>query len=282
MQIVSDVTQLRSTIKNWKQQGLTVSFVPTMGNLHRGHFSLVEKAQQMADKVVVSIFVNPMQFGQNEDLDSYPRTLQDDSSGLIEQGADLLFTPSVDTIYPKGLAAQSYIDVPGVTDGHCGASRPGHFRGVATIVNKLFNLVQPDIACFGKKDFQQLAVIKTMVDDLSMPIEIIGIETKRESSGLAMSSRNNYLSDAEKQQASQLYQIIKETELALKEDNSNIANITKIAKLKIEQQGFVFDYFNICHAKSLKPAEQNDKDLVILAAVYLSNVRLIDNLQLSI
>ncbi|WP_372770910.1 pantoate--beta-alanine ligase [Pseudoalteromonas sp.] len=281
MQTVSNVSQLRSKIKSWKQQGLTVAFVPTMGNLHAGHFSLVDKAKQIADKVVVSIFVNPMQFGKNEDLDKYPRTLVDDQNGLIEHGADLLFTPTVETIYPKGLEAQSYIDVPGVSEGHCGASRPGHFRGVATIVNKLFNLVQPDIACFGEKDFQQLAVIKTMVEDLSMPIEIIGVATKREDSGLAMSSRNGYLSDNEKQQASALYQIMLNAENALKAGELSIAEITEKAHLAIVQNGFKLDYFNICNASTLQPATNDDTNLVILVAAFLASVRLIDNLQVT-
>jgi pantoate--beta-alanine ligase len=281
MQTVSNVSQLRSKIKSWKQQGLTVAFVPTMGNLHAGHFSLVDKAKQIADKVVVSIFVNPMQFGKHEDLDKYPRTLVDDQNGLIEHGADLLFTPTVETIYPKGLEAQSYIDVPGVSEGHCGASRPGHFRGVATIVNKLFNLVQPDIACFGEKDFQQLAVIKTMVEDLSMPIEIIGVATKREESGLAMSSRNGYLSDEEKQQACALYQIMKNAENALKDGELSIAEITEQAHLAIVQHGFKLDYFNICNAHTLQLATNDDTNLVILVAAFLANVRLIDNLQVT-
>lgn len=281
MQSVSNVSQLRSKIKSWKQQGLTVAFVPTMGNLHAGHFSLVDKAKQIADKVVVSIFVNPMQFGKNEDLDKYPRTLQNDQNGLIEHGADLLFTPTVETIYPKGLDAQSYIDVPGVSEGHCGASRPGHFRGVATIVNKLFNLVQPDIACFGEKDFQQLAVIRTMVEDLSMPIEIIGVATKREDSGLAMSSRNGYLSDDEKQQASALYQIMRDAETALKANELSLDEITEQAKLAIDKHGFTLDYFNICNAKTLQLATKEDTNLVILVATFLSNVRLIDNLQVT-
>lgn len=281
MQTVSNVSQLRSKIKSWKQQGLTVAFVPTMGNLHAGHFSLVDKAKQIADKVVVSIFVNPMQFGKNEDLDKYPRTLQNDQNGLIEHGADLLFTPTVETIYPKGLDAQSYIDVPGVSEGHCGASRPGHFRGVATIVNKLFNLVQPDIACFGEKDFQQLAVIRTMVEDLSMQIEIIGVATKREDSGLAMSSRNGYLSDDEKQQASALYQIMLDAETALKANELSLDEITEQAQLAIEKHDFTLDYFNICNAKTLQLATKDDTNLVILVAAFLSNVRLIDNLQVT-
>ena len=281
MQTVSNVSQLRSNIKSWKQQGLSVAFVPTMGNLHAGHFSLVEKAKQIADKVVVSIFVNPMQFGKNEDLDSYPRTLENDQQGLINLGTDLLFTPTVETIYPKGLAAQSYIDVPGVSEGHCGASRPGHFRGVATIVNKLFNLVQPDIACFGEKDFQQLAVIRTMVDDLSMPIEIIGVATKREPSGLAMSSRNGYLSEQEKEQASHVYRVMEAAKDALQQADRDLTAITQKAEKELTKQGFKLDYFNICNANTLQLAQNNDTNLVILVAAFLGDVRLIDNLQLT-
>ena len=282
MHTVVNVSQLKSQIKAWKQQGLTVAFVPTMGNLHHGHFSLVEKAKQLADKVVVSIFVNPMQFGKNEDLDKYPRTLQADQQGLIEHGVDLLFTPTVDTIYPKGLEAQTYIDVPGVSEGLCGASRPGHFRGVATIVNKLFNLVQPDIACFGEKDFQQLQVIRTMVTDLSMAIDIVGVPTMREASGLAMSSRNGYLSDAEKTTASVIFAAMNKVKDALEQGNKDFAALISDAEQLLVDKGFTPDYFAICAKETLAPASQDDTELVILVAAFLDKVRLIDNLQVSI
>lgn len=282
MHTVVNVSQLKSQIKAWKQQGLTVAFVPTMGNLHHGHFSLVEKAKQLADKVVVSIFVNPMQFGKNEDLDKYPRTLQADQQGLIEHGVDLLFTPTVDTIYPKGLEAQTYIDVPGVSEGLCGASRPGHFRGVATIVNKLFNLVQPDIACFGEKDFQQLQVIRTMVTDLSMAIDIVGVPTMREASGLAMSSRNGYLSDAEKATASAIFAAMNKVKDALEQGNKDFAALISDAEQLLVDKGFTPDYFAICAKETLAPASQDDTELVILVAAFLDKVRLIDNLQVSL
>lgn len=282
MHTVVNVSQLKSQIKAWKQQGLTVAFVPTMGNLHHGHFSLVEKAKQLADKVVVSIFVNPMQFGKNEDLDKYPRTLQADQQGLIEHGVDLLFTPTVETVYPKGLEAQTYIDVPGVSEGLCGASRPGHFRGVATIVNKLFNLVQPDIACFGEKDFQQLQVIRTMVADLSMPIDIVGVPTMREASGLAMSSRNGYLSDAEKATASAIFAAMNTVKDALEQGNKDFSALIKNAQQSLIEKGFKPDYFAICAKDTLAPANEQDSELVILVAAYLENVRLIDNLQVSL
>ena len=217
MQSITEIKSLRSQIKAWRQAGLSVAFVPTMGNLHRGHFSLVEKAKTLADKVVVSIFVNPMQFGANEDLDNYPRTLSEDKQGLAELGTDIVFTPSVSTIYPNGLGEQSFVDVPGVSLGYCGGSRPGHFKGVATVVTKLFNLVQPDYACFGEKDFQQLQVIKTMARDLSMPVEIIGVPTMREVSGLAMSSRNGYLTAEEKATASLIYKAMQQMKTAIDE-----------------------------------------------------------------
>ena len=205
MKTVSEISQLREQIKEWRQQGHSVAFVPTMGNLHQGHIALVEEAHRHADKVVASIFVNPMQFGANEDIDSYPRTLAEDQAKLIAVNTDLLFTPTPAVIYPKGLDKQSYVEVPNVSEGYCGESRPGHFRGVATVVCKLFNLVQPDIACFGLKDYQQVQVIQTMVEDLSMPIKIVPVATVRETSGLALSSRNSYLSEEEKKIAPALH-----------------------------------------------------------------------------
>lgn len=282
MQTISEIKSLRSQVKAWRQQGLSIAFVPTMGNLHRGHYSLVEKAKTLADKVVVSIFVNPMQFGANEDLDSYPRTLEQDQQGLAELNTDIVFTPTVATIYPYGLASQSFVDVPGVSEDHCGGARPGHFRGVATIVTKLFNLVQPDFACFGEKDFQQLQVIKTMVKDLSMPIEVIGVPTQREVSGLAMSSRNGYLSDAEKETAKVLYQTLKSAAETLSSGSKDFAAIKQQAVETLTSAGLKPDYFNICHRDTLKPATLKDTQLVILAAAYLGKVRLIDNIQVSV
>ncbi|MBE0365232.1 pantoate--beta-alanine ligase [Pseudoalteromonas ulvae UL12] len=282
MQTVSQIQSLRSRVKAWKQAGLSVAFVPTMGNLHQGHFSLVEKAKTVADKVVVSIFVNPMQFGPKEDLDKYPRTLEQDQQGLEALDIDILFTPTPDIIYPKGLDEQSYIEVLGVSEGHCGGSRPGHFRGVATVVAKLFNLVQPDYACFGEKDFQQLQVIRTMVEDLSMPIEIIAVPTKREPSGLAMSSRNGYLSDEQKETAKVLFQVLNDTAQSLINGDTDIAALTNTAKSQLTAAGLVPDYYNIVAQKTLKPAVDTDKQLIILAAAFLGTVRLIDNLQINL
>ncbi len=280
MHTVSEVIALRSQIKAWRQAGLSIAFVPTMGNLHQGHFSLVEKAKTLADKVVVSIFVNPMQFGAGEDLDNYPRTLEQDCQGLAELGTDIVFTPSVATMYPNGLGTQSYVEVPEVSMGYCGGSRPGHFRGVATVVTKLFNLVQPDIACFGEKDFQQLQVIKTMVKDLSIPVEVIGVPTQREVSGLALSSRNGYLNEDEKQTATALFQALRSCAEALRGGNRDFQALEQNAKQALEQAGLKPDYFSIAERTSLKPANADDSQLVILAAAFLGKVRLIDNLTL--
>ena len=282
MQSVSEIKSLRSQIKAWRQQGLSIAFVPTMGNLHQGHFSLVEKAKTLADKVVVSIFVNPMQFGANEDLDSYPRTLDADKQGLAEIGTALVFTPTVDVMYPNGLAAQSYVDVPDISMGYCGGARPGHFKGVATVVTKLFNMVQPDFACFGEKDFQQLQVIRAMVRDLSMPIEIIGVPTQREVSGLAMSSRNGYLSEQERDTAKVLYQTLLNAGQSLEQGNKAFEAIELEAKQTLELAGLKPDYFAIAEKDNLKPATLETKEFVILAAAFLGKVRLIDNLQVSV
>lgn len=282
MQSITEIKSLRSQIKAWRQAGLSVALVPTMGNLHQGHFSLVEKAKNMADKVVVSIFVNPMQFGINEDLDNYPRTLVADKQGLAELETDIVFTPTVEAIYPNGLDAQSFVDVPGISMGYCGGSRPGHFRGVATVVTKLFNLVQPDYACFGEKDFQQLQVIKTMAHDLSIPVEIIGVATSREVSGLAMSSRNGYLSDIQKETATELFKTLNWSAEQLNAGQRDFAEICQQAKQRLQQAGLKADYFEIAQRDTLKKATLNDSQLVILAAVFLGPVRLIDNLQVDI
>ena len=272
-----DIAQIREQIRLWKRQGETVAFVPTMGNLHLGHMTLVKEAAQRADHVVVSIFVNPLQFGQNEDLDAYPRTLSADQAALVEAGAELLFTPTPAIIYPKGMELQTFVEVPKISDELCGASRPGHFRGVATIVCKLFNIVQPDIAVFGNKDFQQLMVIKTMVEDLSLPIEIVGIDTIREPSGLAMSSRNGYLSDEQKQQAATLKQTMDAMAEAISQ-GQDVEQAVSEAGQQLSQAGFKLDYLSVRNAANLHPIGSDDKQLVILAAAYMGSTRLIDNL----
>ncbi|GIU21458.1 pantoate--beta-alanine ligase [Shewanella schlegeliana] len=271
------IADIRAQVKAWKQKGETVAFVPTMGNLHLGHITLVKEAKTRADHVVTSIFVNPMQFGQNEDLDAYPRTLADDQAALIEAGAELLFTPTPEIIYPKGMDAQTFVEVPGISDVLCGASRPGHFRGVATIVCKLFNIVQPDIALFGQKDFQQLLVIRTMVDDLSLPIEIVGVETIREDSGLAMSSRNGYLSAEQKAQAAQIKRTLDKMACSLKTAQSIEAVIAQ-GQIELEDVGFRNDYLDVRNANNFAVANGEDTELVILVAAYMGSTRLIDNL----
>jgi pantoate--beta-alanine ligase len=284
MNTVENIKELREQVKAWRMQGLTIAFVPTMGNLHEGHLSLVKAAHKYADKVITSIFVNPMQFGANEDIDSYPRTLEQDQEKLISVNADLLFLPTPATIYPKGTDDNAYVEVPNISELHCGASRPGHFRGVATVVCKLFNLVQPDVACFGTKDYQQLQVIKTMVEDLSMPVEIVPVETIREESGLAMSSRNGYLTPEELATAPVLYQTLQWLSKVLSDNQTTIDfdALVEQASNKLAQAGLKTDYINICHAKTLKPAVIGDKEMVILAAAYLGKARLIDNLPVSL
>ena len=277
---ISDITELRKQIKTWRQQNLTIGFVPTMGNLHAGHISLITEAKKHADKIVASIFVNPMQFGANEDIDNYPRTLDDDKAKLIAEGTDLLFTPTPAIIYPKGLDKQSYVEVPNVSDGYCGESRPGHFRGVSTVVCKLFNLVQPDVACFGLKDYQQVQVIETMVEDLSIPVNIIAVPTVREPSGLALSSRNNYLTAEQKAIAPALNEALRWLAKML-ETNKDFHHLSQQAIEKINSAGLTTDYLNICHARTLNPATVNDKALVILAAAHCGKARLIDNVQVN-
>lgn len=280
MKTCSRIDEIRAQVRAWRAKGETVAFVPTMGNLHLGHITLVKEALKRADHVVASIFVNPMQFGKNEDLDAYPRTLAADQQALSEAGAELLFTPTPAIIYPKGLEQQTFVEVPGISDELCGASRPGHFRGVATIVLKLFNIVQPDIALFGRKDYQQLLVINTMVEDLSLPIDIIGVDTIREPSGLALSSRNGYLTAEEKAAAPALKKAIDAMASAIQE-GAQISDVKAEAETQLGQAGFTPDYLEVRNANTLAPAMAGDNDLVILAAAYIGKARLIDNLRFS-
>lgn len=281
MKFIESLNTLREIRQQWRDAQLRVAFVPTMGNLHDGHIELVKKAKALADVVVVSIFVNPMQFGANEDLDAYPRTLEADKARLEAEGVDALFFPSASDIYPHGLNEQTYVEVPGISDLWCGASRPGHFRGVATIVCKLFNMVQPDVACFGEKDFQQLRVIRTMVEDLSMPIEIIGVPTQRQEDGLAMSSRNGYLSDTQRQQATQIFATMNTMRAALVARSDSQEAIIELATAQLEGAGLKPDYLAVCNARTLQPASNDDNDLVILVAAFMGKTRLIDNLHFS-
>ncbi|AZG74601.1 pantoate--beta-alanine ligase [Shewanella livingstonensis] len=274
------ISTIREHVSAWRRKGETVAFVPTMGNLHQGHVTLVNEAKKRTDHVVVSIFVNPMQFSVNEDLDGYPRTLTQDSDKLMAAGAEILFTPTAEIIYPKGFSQQTFVEVPDIGDELCGASRPGHFRGVATIVTKLFNIVQPDIALFGRKDFQQLMIIKTMVEDLSMPIEVIGIETIREKSGLAMSSRNGYLTTDEKHSAATLKQALDNIVDAI-QNNQPTQQAIATAEQSLINAGFTPDYLEVRNANTLRQATAADTALVVIAAAYLGKARLIDNVTFS-
>jgi pantoate--beta-alanine ligase len=282
MQTIKTKTAVRSTVAHWKQQRERVAFVPTMGNLHDGHLKLVQVARQRADRVLVSVFVNPMQFGQNEDIEAYPRTLEQDSANLAEHETDVLFVPDVHEIYPQSTQGTTRVEVPGLSDILCGASRPGHFVGVTTVVAKLFNIVQPDLAVFGEKDFQQLRIIQQMVADLDMPIEVIGVPTVREDSGLAMSSRNNYLSAQEREQAAQIYKTLQKVEQMLLKEHPDLKNIEENAVKILENAGLRPDYVSIRRKSDLREPVATDHELVVLAAAWLGRARLIDNLSVNI
>ncbi|MBC8212947.1 MAG: pantoate--beta-alanine ligase [Gammaproteobacteria bacterium] len=279
MQQVHNNHELCAQIKIWKQQRKTIAFVPTMGNLHQGHLSLLHAAHEQADKLVSSIFVNPMQFGPNEDLSKYPRTLEQDCKALMEHGCDLVYLPTEKDLYPQGLAHITSVQVPDVTRFYEGESRPGHLTGVSTIVLKLFNLVQPDLAVFGKKDYQQLQMIKKMVRDLNLPVGIIGGETVREKNGLAMSSRNQYLSASERQQSAALYQQLGNTAKQIRAGSKDFAQLCQDATEALSAQGFAVDYFDVCSQKNLQPAVVGEA-LVIVCAARLGNTRLIDNIEI--
>ena len=282
MNTVKSVRELRAAVARARSEGKRIAFVPTMGNLHSGHVALVTKATQRADFVVASIFVNPLQFGAGEDLDSYPRTLAADQERLLEAGCHLLFAPTVDEMYPDGTTVQTRVSVPQLSEGLCGASRPGHFEGVATVVSKLFNMVQPDLAVFGEKDYQQLAVIRAMVRDLNMPIQIIGEPTVRADDGLALSSRNGYLSDEQRAIAPVLYRSLSQMAAAIKSGDRDFARLRAEQVEQIEAAGLRLDYLEVRQGVNLRSATAEDRDLVILVAAYLGATRLIDNLHLTL
>lgn len=278
MQIISTISELRNALQEYS----SVAFVPTMGNLHAGHIHLVEIAKQHAQCVVVSIFVNPLQFGANEDLDNYPRTLKADCEKLYAAGASVVFTPSVEEMYPDfngvDLGQTMTITAPPIANELCGASRPGHFDGVATVVMKLFNIVMPQFAVFGKKDFQQLFIIRELVKQFNLSIEIVAGETTRETSGLAMSSRNGYLTDAQKSKAADLQQSLKNIVYQIQAGNTDFAALTDTAARALNADGWNVDYVSVRAQSSLMPATTQDKQLVVLAAAKLGNTRLIDNI----
>lgn len=275
---ISNISALREQIKQWKQQGLTIGLVPTMGNLHRGHVELVSAAKQRADKVVVSIFVNPIQFDKKADLQDYPHTLTEDNKKLKAVSCDLVFTPSVIDIYPNG-EKTTRVEVPMLGKVLEGKSRNGHFSGVSTIVNKLFNMVMPDISIFGQKDFQQLILIQKMVADLNMPIEVVGYPTVREFDGLAMSSRNSYLTKSERNIAPLFNQQLQRLVLAVKKGDRDFQAIQQSVANALNNVGFKADYIEIRRAHDLQLASNEDIDLVVVAAVWLGKARLLDNIR---
>lgn len=281
MIVVNSVQTLRRLIQTHRDMGHRIGFVPTMGNLHTGHLSLVQTAKQYADIVVVSIFVNPTQFGPNEDFDSYPRTFEQDQALLEQQNADIVFAPEVKEVYPHW-PNLTKVQVAELGNNHCGASRPGHFDGVTTVVSKLFNMVQPDCAVFGQKDFQQLAILRRMTSDLNFDIEIIGAPIVREDNGLAMSSRNGYLSTGQKQQASFIYQTLGWMKQQIDNGERDYRSLEQAASQRLAEHNFKPDYVHIARQDTLEMAQDGDQELVILVAAFMDKVRLIDNITLKI
>lgn len=282
MQTVTSVDALRRAVRKARKAGKTIGFVPTMGNLHEGHLQLLRRAKEISDYVVVSIFVNPLQFGANEDLDAYPRTMAADKEKLFGEGTNCLFAPGVEDMYPEGMGPQTLVQVPQITDTLCGAIRPGHFTGVATVVSKLFNMVQPDVAVFGEKDFQQLLVIRKMTTDLCLPVDIVGVATVRETDGLAMSSRNNYLSEQERSVAPRLHRILQDYREAIANGFDNYQHLEKHALEDLVLDGFEPDYVSIRDCDTLGQVRPDTESIVILAAARLGNTRLIDNVTLNL
>ncbi|MEA5446262.1 pantoate--beta-alanine ligase [Gammaproteobacteria bacterium AB-CW1] len=277
MRTLDNIVELRQLVAGWRHRSETVGFVPTMGNLHAGHLALVDDARNNADRVVVSIFVNPMQFGPGEDLEAYPRTLKADQEKLVEAGVDLLFAPDVASIYPRGEENTSTVAVPSaLTDVLCGRDRPGHFRGVATVVAKLFNMVQPDVAVFGEKDWQQLQVIRRMTEDLNLPVKVLGSPTMRETDGLATSSRNQYLSEEERQRAPLLYQVLQQVSTALSRDRGSLEAALAAGRQRLEEAGFEVDYLEARDRDTLGPPGEGP--INVFGAARLGKARLIDNL----
>ena len=282
MKIFHGIDGLREVLGQERAAGKRIGFVPTMGNLHDAHIELIKLAQQTNDIVVCSIFVNGLQFGLNEDWDKYPRTFEADCAKLRESGCDYLFHPDDNEMYPNGLDGQTRVICSTMTDLLCGASRPGHFEGVTTVVTKLFNIVQPDEAVFGAKDYQQLAVVRRMVEDLCMPVKITSAPIHRDPDGLAMSSRNGYLSEAERPIANQLYKSLCWVVAQIESGERDYPTLEARACQQIEQAGFSTDYFSICSSKTLEPAAEDDQQITVLGAMYTSGARLIDNLSLTL
>lgn len=282
MQIAKTILEVRNIIIAWRKQGLTIGLIPTMGNIHDGHLSLVTAAKPTVDRIVTTIFVNPMQFGKNEDFSTYPRTPEDDIQKFTQAEVDLLFMPDIQEIYPNGLKRQTRVEVPELSSILCGASREGHFSGVTTVVSKLLNIVLPDKAFFGEKDFQQLMLIKQMVKDLCMPFEIISVPFRRDFDGLAMSSRNSYLTPEQRKIAPQLFQILQAISERIKKGEKNYFNLSEEALMMLQKVGFEPEYMSIRSQDNFGLASEKDKKLIILAAAKLGKTRLIDNLTVSL
>lgn len=282
MKVFHTVTGLRDALNKDRRQGLRIGFVPTMGNLHDGHLALITQARETNDIVVCSIFVNALQFGLNEDWDKYPRTYESDCDKLRGAGCDYLFHPDDIEMYPNGLDTQSRVICPTMTDVLCGASRPGHFEGVTTVVSKLFNIVQPDEAIFGIKDYQQLAVIRRMAEDLCMPVQISAAPIHRESDGLAMSSRNSYITDDERPRVTVLKQSLEWIAEQIGAGNKDFNQLEASARQKIIEAGFSIDYVTISNSKTLDPAANDDLEITILGAMFTEAARLIDNLSVDL
>jgi pantoate--beta-alanine ligase len=274
MQIIHTIAEMRA----WRKTAGHVAFVPTMGNLHEGHLSLVRAARERGDNVVVSIFVNRLQFGQGEDFDAYPRTFEDDCNKLRAEGVAVVFNPNEHELYPR-IKQDFNVEPPHIQNELCGAFRPGHFRGVATVVTKLFNIVQPDVACFGKKDFQQLHVIRAMVDDLNMPVEVVPVDTGRAEDGLALSSRNSYLSAEDRAEAPRLYRNLAAIRDALLAGNSDYADLEQAAKDDLTARNWSVDYVEVREVETLEIAHAGSHHVVVLAAARLGRTRLIDNIE---
>jgi pantoate--beta-alanine ligase len=279
MHTIDTISHLRDHLWQAKLEHKVIAFVPTMGNLHEGHLQLIDRALEEADLVVASIFVNPLQFGPGEDFNGYPRTFMADQEKLMSRGCHVLFAPTVDEMYPDTKVSSTIVKVPHLDHLLCGATRPGHFTGVATVVSKLFGIVQPDVAIFGLKDYQQFLVIQQMTSDLCLPVKIIGAAIARAENGLALSSRNGYLSTRELQQAAQLQTCLVAARLALENGNSDMHAIEEEAQQALEGAGFKRDYFKVCRQQDLQPATKDDKQLAIVAAAYLGGARLIDNIR---
>jgi pantoate--beta-alanine ligase len=282
MHIFHHVASVREALARDRAQGRSIGFVPTMGNLHQAHIELVKIAQQHCDRVVVSIFVNPLQFGLHEDWDKYPRTYEADTAKLQSAGCDYLFYPDEAEIYPNGMAVQTRVIVPTMTNVLCGASRPGHFEGVTTVVTKLFNIIQPDEAVFGIKDFQQLAIIRRMVEDLCIPVKITAGDIFREPDGLAMSSRNSYITPEERPRVKQLNKSLNWVRNELLQGERNFLALEAAAGQQIEAAGFRVDYLTVSNSRTLQPAAHGDTEITVLGAMYTQAARLIDNVSLTL